>query len=229
MGSSISKAKKLDLEKILECDPAAISKRQVKRTYSGYKALCAYRRAHNLWLKGHKRLALEISFRAKIKTGIEIHPAATIGTRVFIDHGVGLVIGETAEIGNDVVLYQGVTLGGTGKETGKRHPTLEDGVMVSAGASVLGPVRVGRNSKIGAGSVVLKDVPPDSTVVGVPGRVVKQDGKRVEAFDQGFLPDPIMDELRRLNARVYELEKAAGIRACRYSLTVDNDNGAEEN
>lgn len=224
----ISEAKKRDLQVIMQKDPAATSSRIVKRTYTGYKALCAYRYAHLFWQKGMKSLALYIAFRAKEKTGIDIHPAATIGNGIFIDHGVGLVIGETAEIGDNCVLYQGVTLGGTGKETGKRHPTLEEGVMVSAGAKVLGPVRIGEHSKIGAGSVVLKDVPPYSTVVGVPGRVVKQDGKRVADMDQIRLPDPIMEEFKRLNKRVYELEKALNVHSCRYSITVDEDNATNE-
>lgn len=224
----ISEAKKRDLQVIMQKDPAATSSRIVKRTYTGYKALCAYRYAHLFWQKGMKSLALYIAYRAKEKTGIDIHPAATIGNGIFIDHGVGLVIGETAEIGDNCVLYQGVTLGGTGKETGKRHPTLEEGVMVSAGAKVLGPVRIGEHSKIGAGSVVLKDVPPYSTVVGVPGRVVKQDGKRVADMDQIRLPDPIMEEFERLNKRVYELEKALDVHSCRYSITVDEDNATNE-
>ncbi len=224
----ISEAKKRDLQVIMQKDPAATSSRIVKRTYTGYKALCAYHYAHLFWQKGMKSLALYIAFRAKEKTGIDIHPAATIGNGIFIDHGVGLVIGETAEIGDNCVLYQGVTLGGTGKETGKRHPTLEEGVMVSAGAKVLGPVRIGEHSKIGAGSVVLKDVPPYSTVVGVPGRVVKQDGKRVADMDQIRLPDPIMEEFERLNKRVYELEKALNVHSCRYSITVDEDNATNE-
>lgn len=224
----ISEAKKRDLQVIMQKDPAATSSRIVKCTYTGYKALCAYRYAHLFWQKGMKSLALYIAFRAKEKTGIDIHPAATIGNGIFIDHGVGLVIGETAEIGDNCVLYQGVTLGGTGKETGKRHPTLEEGVMVSAGAKVLGPVRIGEHSKIGAGSVVLKDVPPYSTVVGVPGRVVKQDGKRVADMDQIRLPDPIMEEFERLNKRVYELEKALNVHSCRYSITVDEDNATNE-
>ena len=224
----ISEAKKRDLQVIMQKDPAATSSRIVKRTYTGYKALCAYRYAHLFWQKGMKSLALYIAYRAKEKTGIDIHPAATIGNGIFIDHGVGLVIGETAEIGDNCVLYQGVTLGGTGKETGKRHPTLEEGVMVSAGAKVLGPVRIGEHSKIGAGSVVLKDVPPYSTVVGVPGRLVKQDGKRVADMDQIRLPDPIMEEFERLNKRVYELEKALNVHSCRYSITVDEDNATNE-
>lgn len=220
----IKEAKKLDVEKILESDPAAISKKLIKKTYTGYQALCAYRYAHYFWEKGFKYLAIKIAYKAKLKTGMDIHPAAKIGTGIFIDHGVGLVIGETTEIGDNCVLYQGVTLGGTGKDTGKRHPTLEEGVMVSAGAKVLGPVTIGAHSKIGAGSVVLKDVPPYSTVVGVPGRVVKQDGRRVADMDQILLPDPIMEEFKRLNKRVYDLEKALNIHACRYSITLDEDN-----
>lgn len=223
---NIKQAKRADLDKIMENDPAAISRRLVRRTYTGYKALCSYRYAHWCWTHNLKGLAQSIAYRAKRATGIDIHPAATIGVRIFIDHGVGLVIGETAEIGNDCILYQGVTLGGTGKDVGKRHPTLEEGVMVSAGAKVLGPVRIGAHSKIGAGSVVLKDVPSYSTVVGVPGRVVKQDGKRVADMDQILLPDPIMEEFKRINNRVYELEKKLDIHACRYSITLDEDNAS---
>ena len=224
----ISQAKKLDLEKILSSDPAATSRSLVKRTYTGYKALCRYRYAHYFWQKGQKHLAFYISYRTKIKTGIDIHPAAEIGTGIFIDHGVGLVIGETSVIGNDCVLYQGVTLGGTGKDTGKRHPTLEDGVMVSAGASILGPVTIGAHSKIGAGSVVLKDIPPHSTVVGVPGRVVRQNGKKVEDDMSQSLPDPILEELARINKRLGELEKAEGINACKYSICIDENNATQE-
>jgi len=221
---TIKEAKKLDLDKIMESDPAATNRSIVKRTYTGYKALCAYRYAHWFWERNHKAIALRISFKTKLKTGIDIHPAAQIGTRIFIDHGVGLVIGETTEIGNDCVLYQGVTLGGTGKETGKRHPTLEDGVMVSSGAKVLGPVRLGKGCKIGAGSVVLKDVPPYSTVVGIPGRVVKQDGKRIADMDQILLPDPIMEEFRRINERLCKIEEKLDIHACRYSIVYDENN-----
>ncbi len=221
---TIKEAKRLDLDKIMESDPAAINRRVVARTYTGYKALCSHRYAHWCWEKGYKKLALRIAFNSKLKTGIDIHPAAQFGTRIFIDHGVGLVVGETAVVGDDCVLYQGVTLGGTGKDTGKRHPTLERGVMVSAGAKVLGPVIIGEGSKIGAGSVVLKDVPAHSTVVGVPGRVVKQKGKRVADMDQILLPDPIMEEFKRLNKRICELEKLQGVHACRYSITLDEDN-----
>jgi serine O-acetyltransferase len=214
---------KLDLKAAMEKDPAAKSKWQVKHTYSGYKALRGYRYAHWFYTRGHKFLAALISARVKRVTNVEIHPAAQLGYGIFIDHGSGIVIGETAEVGNNCILYQGVTLGGTGKDVGKRHPTLGDNVMVSAGAKVLGPVTIGTGTKIGAGSVVLKNVPPYCTVVGVPGRIVKQDGLRVADMDQILLPDPIMEEFKRLNARIYELEKKAGITACRYSLTVDEN------
>ena len=221
---TIREAKKIDLDKILASDPAATSRSLVRRTYTGYKALVRYRYAHYFYQKGHKHLAFYISYRTKIKTGIDIHPAAEIGTGIFIDHGVGLVIGETSIIGNDCVLYQGVTLGGTGKDTGKRHPTLEQGVMVSAGASILGPVTIGEHSKIGAGSVVLKDIPPHSTVVGVPGRIVKQNGIKIEDDMSQSLPDPILEELARINKRLGELEKAEGINACKYSICIDENN-----
>ncbi len=209
----IREAKRADLRAIMEKDPAATSEWVVKMTYAGYKALSAYRRAHRLYLKGHFVLARMVADKARRKTGVEIHPAAKIGKGVMIDHGCGVVIGETAEIGDGCVLYQGVTLGGTGKDTGKRHPTLENDVMVSAGAKVLGPLTVGAHSKIGAGSVVLKDVPPYSTVVGVPGRIVKQDGKRVADMDQILLPDPIREELTRLHSRLQKIELSTGIKA----------------
>ena len=225
---TIREAKKLDLDKIMQSDPAATSRRLVKRTYTGYKALVHYRYAHKLWQKGFKRLAFYVSYRVKMRTGIDIHPAAEIGNRIFIDHGVGLVIGETAVVGDDCVLYQGVTLGGTGKDCGKRHPTLEKGVMVSAGASILGPVTIGEHSKIGAGSVVLKDIPPHSTVVGVPGRVVRQNGKKVEDEMSQALPDPILEELARINKRLSALEDKEGINCCQYSLSIDKDNALSE-
>jgi len=224
----IREAKKLDLEKIMTSDPAATSRKLVKRTYTGYKALSSYRYAHYFWQKGLRQLAFYISYKAKIKTGIDIHPAAEIGSGIFIDHGVGLVIGETSIVGDDCVLYQGVTLGGTGKDTGKRHPTLENDVMVSAGASILGPVTIGAHSKIGAGSVVLKDIPPHSTVVGVPGRVVRQNGKKVEDEMSQALPDPILEELARINKRLSDLEKKEGIEACKYSLCLDENNVSKE-
>ncbi len=212
------------LDKIMSSDPAATSRTAVRLTYAGYKALCSHVTAHSLWNHGFKTLARIIANTSRRHTAVEIHPGAKIGKGVMIDHGAGVVIGETAEIGDNCILYQGVTLGGTGKDVGKRHPTLEEGVMVSAGAKVLGPLTIGAHSKIGAGSVVLKSVPPHSTVVGVPGRVVKQEGKKVTEMDQVKLPDPIMEEFKRLNDRIYELEKQAGIHACRYSITVDEYN-----
>lgn len=186
---------------IRERDPAIKSDWEVL-LYPSYKAMKKYRKAHKLYLKGHYFLARWISQRTARKTGIEIHPGAQIGKGLFIDHGHGVVIGETTIIGDNVTLYQGVTLGGTGKETGKRHPTLEDNVMVSVGAKVLGSFTIGENSKIGAGSVVLNEVPPNSTVVGVPGRVVKQDNVKIPRndMDQVHLPDPIRTEMEHLEA-----------------------------
>lgn len=222
---------KADLAAVLEKDPAATGKFTVMLTYPGFKAIFNHRIAHWLYNRKFKLLARLIARRSRRVTGIEIHPAAKIGKGVFIDHGAGVVIGETAEVGNNVVLYQGVTLGGTGKHTGKRHPTIEDDVMISAGAKVLGPFTVGKGSKIGAGSVVLKPVPPYSTVVGVPGRIVKQNGKRIADMDQVLLPDPIMEEFRRLNHRISELEEKLGVASCRYSISEDVDNrpvGEEE-
>lgn len=200
-----------DVKTVLNKDPAARSYLEVLLTYPGVRALFWYRRAH--WLFKHKFyfLARRISQRTARKTGIEIHPGATIGDRVFIDHGSGVVIGETTVIGNDVVIYQGVTLGGTGKDKGKRHPTIEDRVMISAGAKVLGPFTVGHDSKIGAGAVVLKEVPPNCTVVGIPGRVVKMDNIRISEMDQINIPDPVLEELKRLNARIEELELKVGL------------------
>lgn len=168
--------------------------------YPCYHALRAYRKANRLWNTGHHWRARRISQRAARKTGIEIHPGATIGKGLFIDHGTGVVIGETTIIGDNCTLYQGVTLGGTGKEQGKRHPTLEDGVMVSAGAKVLGSITIGANTKIGAGSVVLKSVPANCTVVGVPGRVVRMKNQIVprDNIDQIHLPDPILQDMKVL-------------------------------
>lgn len=168
--------------------------------YPSFRVMLQYRRAHRLYEKGHFFLARLISQRAARKTGIEIHPGAKIGKGLFIDHGSGVIIGETAVIGDNVTLYQGVTLGGTGKETGKRHPTLKDNVMVSAGAKLLGSFTVGENSKIGAGAVVLQEVPPNCTVVGIPGRIVKREDVRVPhaELDHIHLPDPIKEDIQRL-------------------------------
>ncbi len=196
---------KMDLRAALEHDPAAKSALEIVLTYNGFHALVLYRVAHFFHVRGFRLLARMISSVGRFFTGIEIHPGAKIGYGVFIDHGTGVVIGETTEIGNNVTIYQGATLGGTGKETGKRHPTLESGVMVSAGAKVLGPITIGRNAKIGAGSVVLHDVPANATVVGVPGVVVRLNGERVDDLDQ-CLPDPIEDKICALEKRIQELE-----------------------
>lgn len=192
---------KEEINIIKERDPAIKSSKEVF-LYPSFKAILKYRLAHKLYLKKHYFLARFISQRAARKTGIEIHPGATIGKGLFIDHGNGVIIGETAIIGDNVTLYQGVTLGGTGKEQGKRHPTIGDNVMISAGAKVLGSFTVGSNSKIGAGSVVLSEVPPNSTVVGVPGRVVKRDNVKVptDDLDQVHLPDPVKNDILKLQS-----------------------------
>lgn len=195
-----------DLQSVFKHDPAARSRLEVILTYSGFHALVMYRLAHFFHRHRYKLLARIISTLAKFFTGVEIHPAARIGEGVFIDHGVGVVIGETAVVGNNVVIYQGVTLGGTGKDKGKRHPTIEDGVMISAGAKVLGPFTVGKNAKIGAGSIVLKEVPPNATVVGIPGKIVKIGNERIDDLDQ-CLPDPTGDEIKALCERVAALER----------------------
>ena len=209
---------KLDIAAAMANDPAAKSKWEVLLTYPGVKALYLYRIAHAFHVRGHYLIARMISQRARKKTGIEIHPGAKIGSGIFIDHGSGVVIGETSEIGDNVTIYQGVTLGGTGKDVGKRHPTIGNNVMISAGAKVLGPVTVGDFSKIGAGSVVLKDVPPHSTIVGVPGRVVRMFGERVGDLNQK-LPDPMLEEIARLNKRIGALEDKLGVNAYKYSIS----------
>lgn len=189
---------KQEIEVIKDRDPAIKSTMEVF-LYPSFKAILKYRKAHKLYQKGHFYRARKISQKTARKTGIEIHPGAQIGEGLFIDHGHGVVIGETAIIGNNVTLYQGVTLGGTGKEQGKRHPTLGDNIMVGAGAKVLGSVTIGDNCKIGAGSVVVKDVPDNCTVVGVPGRIVVRDEVRImNDLDQVNLPDPVMNEIDKL-------------------------------
>lgn len=199
---------------IRERDPAIHSSMEVL-LYPSFKVMLHYRLAHKLYKKGHFFWARYVSQRGVRKTGIEIHPGAEIGKGFFIDHGNGVIIGETAVIGNNVTLYQGVTLGGTGKEQGKRHPTIEDNVMISAGAKILGSFTIGANSKIGAGSVVLEEVPPNSTVVGVPGRVVKRNNVTLprEEMNQCDLPDPVKEDIYNLQCsnaeiinRVIELE-----------------------
>ena len=196
---------KQEIAVIKDRDPAIKSTMEVF-LYPSFWAILKYRRAHKLYLKKHFYRARRISQKAARKTGIEIHPGATIGEGLFIDHGHGVVIGETAILGDNVTLYQGVTLGGTGKEQGKRHPTIGNNVLIGAGAKILGSFTIGDNCKIGAGSVVLKDVPSNSTVVGVPGRIILRNDIRVNNdLDQVHLPDPVMndiDELKAENARL---------------------------
>ncbi|MEK9141254.1 MAG: serine O-acetyltransferase [Nitrospirota bacterium] len=200
---------KQDLQAVFDRDPAATSKLEVILTYAGFHALLAYRVAHRLKSHDIPILPRVISQLARWLTGVEIHPSAKIGTGFFIDHGMGVVIGETAEIGDYVTLFQGVTLGGTGKERGKRHPTLGNHVVVGAGAKILGGITIGDNVKIGANSVVLKNVPPNSTVIGVPGRVIKSLGERLPdaTMDQVDLPDPISDRFIALEQELIELRK----------------------
>lgn len=217
---------KADLAAALERDPAAKSKLEIYLTYGGFRALCSYRRAHWFYTHGMKMFSFFITARARRIYGIDIHPAAKIGKGVFIDHGVGVVIGETAEIGDNVTIYQGVTLGGTGKDVGKRHPTIGNDVMISAGAKVLGPVTIGAHSKIGAGSVVLKNVPAHCTVVGVPGRIVRMHGEKYNDLDQK-LPDPVLDEFARLNKRLETIENKLNIPACRYSIAMEEDDSGD--
>lgn len=198
---------KEDIQSFIDHDPAASRPLEIVLLYPGFKALRAHKRAS--WFLRHNMpfMARYISQKSAHKTGIEIHPGATIGKRVVIDHGHGIVIGETAEIGDDVMIYQGVTLGGTGKDIGKRHPTVESGVMIGAGAKVLGPITIGRNAKIAAGAVVVRDVDPNCTVVGVPGEVVRIDGERVDDLDQIHIPDPLMNAIKTNEQRIVELEK----------------------
>ncbi len=197
-----------DVRAVKERDPAATSTFVVLLNYPGLHAVWAHRIEHWLHTHGLRSLARLSSQITRFFTGVEIHPGARIGDRFFIDHGMGVVIGETTIIGKDVTLYQGVTLGGTGKERGKRHPTLEDCVVVGVGATVLGNITVGEGSKVGGGAVVITDVPPNSTVVGIPGRVVVREGRRVEAVDLHHedLPDPVVEMFRSLQRRVERLE-----------------------
>lgn len=232
-----------DIRTVLERDPAAISAWQVLLCYPCIRALQWHRLAHRLYPK-HPVLARWISQRSRHKTGIEIHPGATLGRRVFIDHGMGVVIGETAVIGNDVTIYQDVTLGGTGKDIGKRHPTVGNNVTIGAGAKVLGPFSVGDHSKIGAGAIVLKEVPTGCTVVGNPGRVVKKKEQRAAVdLDQINLPDPVKERIDQLLQRLDELEQqvvrqaeSVGCTLCAYSkcphketptTTKEEENGDE--
>ena len=206
---------KEEIAVVRERDPAIHSDLEVF-LYPSFQVMRYYRRAHKHYLKGHYFRARYISQKGRKKTGIEIHPGATIGRRLFIDHGMGVIIGETCEIGDDVTLYQGVTLGGTGKEQGKRHPTIGNNVLISTGAKVLGSFKIGDNSRIGAGSVVLEEVPPGSTVIGVPGRIVRRlvDSRPQDTLDQIRLPDPVKEDITclkkadsELTNRLLELEQ----------------------
>ncbi|MGP4082475.1 serine O-acetyltransferase [Pseudalkalibacillus sp. R45] len=202
------KTLKEDIDVVFDQDPAARSYFEVILTYSGLHAIWAHRFAHFFWKKKFFFLARVISQLSRFITGIEIHPGAKVGRRCFIDHGMGVVIGETCEIGDNVTLFQGVTLGGTGKEKGKRHPTLEDHTLVATGAKVLGSITIGKYSKVGAGSVVLQDVPQNSTVVGIPGKVVVQDGVRVKGdLDHSDLPDPVSDKLKVMEKEIERLKE----------------------
>lgn len=214
---------KREIQVVFERDPAAKSTIEVLLTYPGLHAIMMHRVAHWVYKKKRFTLARVISQISRFLTGIEIHPGAKIGEGLFIDHGAGVVIGETAEVGDNVTIYQGVTLGGTGKEKGKRHPTIGSNVVISTGAKVLGSFTVGDNVKIGAGSVVLKPVPPNCTVVGVPGRVVVKDGRRIDKMPEidlrhDLLPDPVAEAItalkegvERLEKRVDELERENGM------------------
>ncbi len=199
---------KADIAAVRERDPACPSLLSALTNYPGLWAVWWHRITHRLHRAGHTWLARYLSQRVRRVTGIEIHPGASIGDRFFIDHGMGVVIGETTIIGNDVTLYQGVTLGGTGKEHGKRHPTIEDFVVVGVGATVLGNIVIGRGSRVGAGAVVIADVPTSCTVVGIPGRVVVREGQRVDAVDLHHedLPDPVVEMYRSMSRRIDRLE-----------------------
>jgi serine O-acetyltransferase len=199
-----------DIDSVLERDPAARSRLEVFLCYPGLWAVWIHRISHKLWRSRLRLLARLLSQVARFITGVDIHPGALLGRRLFIDHATGVVIGETAIVGSDVTMYQGVTLGGTGKGHGKRHPTICDGVFIGNNANLLGNITIGENSRVGAGSVVLSDVPPDSTVVGVPAHIVYRNGERVLITDPHEIKDPLSDSLIALSARVEELEKQLG-------------------
>ena len=198
---------KYDVAAVRDRDPAARSNAEVLLLYSGVHALIFYRIAHRLHKAEHYFAARAISQLARHYTGVEIHPGATIGKGLVIDHGMGVVIGETAEIGDNCTIYQGVTLGGTGKDVGKRHPTLGNGVLVGAGAKVLGPFKIGDNTKIAANAVVLDEIPEDCTAVGIPAKVVKKQGQKVNDLDQIHIPDPVAQQIKALETKLASLEE----------------------
>lgn len=197
---------KSDVRAVFDNDPAARSRFEVIFTYSGLHAIWSHRIAHALYIRGWFTLARIVSQINRFFTGIEIHPGARIGNRLFIDHGMGVVIGETCEIGDDVVIYQGVTLGGSGKEKGKRHPTIGNNVVIGSGAKILGSFKVGDQCNIGANSVVLSEVPDESTVVGIPGKIVRQGGKRLDRLNHE-LPDPVIDVMQMMQKEILELKR----------------------
>ncbi|MEE0742321.1 MAG: serine O-acetyltransferase [Emergencia sp.] len=211
-----------DIQTVLKKDPAARNSLEVLLCYPGIWALIMHKPAHFLYHHKLKLLARIISQLTRFFTGVEIHPGATIGRRCFIDHGMAVVIGETTEIGDDVTLYQGVTLGGTGKDSGKRHPTIGNRVIVSSGARVLGPFKVGDDVKIGSGSIVLNEIPPGCTVVGIPGRIVRRYGESTEDLNQVDLPDPVATELECLRRRIVMLENKLN------QLNKENQKGNED-
>ena len=217
-----------DIDAVLESDPAAKSRLEVVLLYSGLHALWIYRFNHWLWIHGRTFLARASSQIARLFTGIEIHPGAQIGKRFFVDHGMGVVIGETTIVGDDVTLYQGVTLGGTGKEIGKRHPTIGNGVVIGAGARVLGNIVIGGNSRVGAGSVVLRDVPDNSTVVGVPGHIVFRHGKRVVITDPKQINDPLSEALSAVANEVKKLKKEVHELQGRQNVPLDGDDRLQQ-
>ena len=197
-----------DVAAVMECDPAVSSEEEAKKYHMGLHVVSMYREAHELWLAGKKDEALALNYECHSKTGADIHPGATIGMSFFIDHATGVVIGETAIIGDHVIVYQGVTLGGVSSSKGKRHPTIGNNVVIGTGAIVLGNINIGNNVRIGAGSVVLKDIPDDSTVVGIPGEVVKHKGVSIKnELQHDDLPDPVSDEIEALKKEIKELKK----------------------
>ena len=205
-GKELLELARYDIKAIRDRDPAARSDAEVVLLYSGFHALLAHRVAHKLHEKKHYFGARALSQIARHYTGIEIHPGAKIGKGLVIDHGMGVVIGETTEIGDNCTIYQGVTLGGTGKDVGKRHPTLGNGVMVGAGAKVLGPFKIGDNTKIAANAVVLEEIPESCTAVGIPAKIVKREGQRVDELDHVHIPDPVAQQIKSLEEKLASLE-----------------------